>query len=261
MHTLTQLLIGMAAAGVMAGPQRPAALVAGAVAGVLPDVIDWWAHHLLRQPDITVTPDPLAPTPATMVKGLHLTLQQAQIHRRPIVLRFNPLPAPDGGYVSYRLDCDRLHHLCVTLDMAGRPERNNLATMDGLAQGCCLPQHPLPLQIRDASVDLQFCATQRRIESLDLSRVAGVGHTFFMAGVLAGLACLVNIWFGLAVAAALAAHLLLDAGGRNQLVPGLPFSNRLYRGWRLWDEDGWRVNLYASVFAAVIIAGLGTCRT
>ncbi len=93
MHPITQLLICMAVAGVVAGPQRPLALIVGAVAGVLPDVIDRWWQHVFRQPDITVTPDPLAPSAATMAQGLRIALQQTRVQARPCAVRFNPLPA------------------------------------------------------------------------------------------------------------------------------------------------------------------------
>ena len=58
MQTPTQMLAGMATAGLIAGPHRPYALVAGAVAGVLPDVIDWWARQVFRRPDVVITLNP-----------------------------------------------------------------------------------------------------------------------------------------------------------------------------------------------------------
>ena len=254
MHPFPQLLVGMAAAGVAAGPQQPAALVAGAVAGVLPDVLDWWWPQLFRQPDITITPDPLAPTPAIMAQGVRLALQQVRIRGRPIVVRFNPLPAQDDDYISYCLDCDQQHRLVVAMDTHSKPDPIDLPKPNSTAAGCFAPLHPLPLHIRDTPVDLQFHAAGRRIESLDLARVAGVGHAWPVAGVLAGVAGFVAGWLGLAAATALAAHLLLDAGGRRASMPWLPFSRKIDHGRRLWDEDGWRANLCASVIAGGVIA-------
>lgn len=256
MHTLTQLLIGMAAAGVVAGPQRPVALVVGAVAGVLPDVIDWWARHLFRQPEITVTPDPLAPTPATMAQGVRLALQQVRIHGRPIVVRLNPLPDPNDGYVPYCLDCDHQHRLVVAMDTRSQPHLIDLSGADSSSIRCFAPLHPLPLRIVDMPVDVQFQEDGKRIQGLDLARVAGVGHAWPVAGVLAGGACLCNFWLGLAAAAALAAHLFLETSGRRESLPGWPFSRRLYHGRRLWDEEGWRDNLCASAIASAVIAAV-----
>ena len=68
MTPLSQILAGMAAAGVAAGPQHPLALLLGAVAGVLPNACDRWMRQVFRQPLVTVTPDPLAVDAATLAE-------------------------------------------------------------------------------------------------------------------------------------------------------------------------------------------------
>ena len=260
MHPSTQVLVGMAAAGLVAGPQRPLVLVAGAVAGVLPDVIDWWQRQAWRQPDITVTPDPLAPKPAVMAEGVRLTLQQVRNSGRPCVVRFNPLPAPDGRCVAYDLDCDRLHRLVVLLEGSGKPAPVDLPGASGDSAGILAPFHPLPLRITDTPKDLRLAATGTRIESRDLDEVAGVGHSLFVAGVAAGVAAACNFRIGMAAGAALLAHLLFEIGGRREVAPWSPLSGKTWRGRRLWNERGWRANACAGALAggtvfAMLLAG------
>ena len=256
MNTLSQLLLGMAAAGVAAGPQRPLALVAGAVAGVLPDAIDWWSRQLLRQPHITVTPDPLAPEPATIAQGVRLALRQLRSSGHPCVARFNPLPSPQAGYSAYLLDCDRQHRLIVALEAGGKSAPVDLPGAEIASSAIFTPLHPLPLRIADTPVDLQLCVRGRRVESRDLDWVTGVGHSLPLAGAIVIVALGLNFWIGVASAAALAAHLLIETGGRREIAFGVPFSKKLWRGRRLWDEHGWRANACAVVLAGGIIAAV-----
>jgi len=256
MRPITQIIVGMAAAGVAAGPQRPFALVAGAVAGVLPDVIDWWWCSYFRQPDIIVTPDPLAPTPAILVEGVRAALQQVRACGTSCVVRFNPLPAPDIGFAAYHFDYDRQHQLSVTLESNGKLTPVNAPGTDGRMTAILLPHHPLPLRITHAPVDLQLRASGTRIESRDLAGVTSLGHGLPVAAVLAMAALVINFWLGVATAAALATHLLLENGGRRELAPWLPFSTHTWRSRRLWNEGGWRANLCACIFAGAVLAAL-----
>jgi len=256
MRPLTHILVGMAAAGVVAGPQRPLALVAGAVAGVLPDVIDWWLRQVFRQPDITVTPDPLAPDPATLSQGVRVALQQARVTGRPCVVRFNPLPARDAGFTTYHLDCDRRHRLVVALESGDKPAPVDPPGAGTNAAEVFSPLHPLPLRITDMPVDLHLVATGRRIESRDLEQVAGAGHGLPAAGAAAAAGFAWSFWSGAGATAALAAHLLLELGGRREAAPWLPFSGRTWHGRRLWDERGWCANACAGVVAGAIIVAL-----
>lgn len=260
MRSLTQLLVGMAAAGVAAGPQRPTALVAGAVAGVLPDMIDWWQRQVFRQPDITVTPDPLAPDPAVMATGVRIALGRVGITGQTCMVRFNPIPAPDAGFVAYQLDCDRHHRLVVALESRGKPVPVDTPNAHADASGALTPHHPLPLRIGGTPVDLRFARAGRRIESRDLDQATGIGHALPLAGVLAAVAMAGSFWIGLAGAAAWLAHWLLDLGGRHEVAPWLPFSNRAWHGRRQWDERSGCANLCAgflagALLAAVVLAG------
>ncbi len=255
MRTPTQLLVGMAAAGIVAGPARPGALIAGAVAGVLPDVVDWWARQLAPQPDITVTPDPLAPEPAMMARGVRLALQRARDNGRPCVVRLNPLPLAGGGFTVYQLDCDRHRCLRISLAPCGRSAPVNPPATEAAATGTFAPRHPLPLRVTDAPVDLQFAANGRRIESRELGQVSGTGHSLPVAGLAAAAALLIGgRWIGMAAVAALAAHLMLEAGGRREVAPFLPFYRWSWHGRRLWNERGWRANLMAGALAAAALA-------
>jgi len=254
MNTFTQLLLGMATAGVAAGPQRPTAFVAGAVAGVLPDAIDWWLRQLVQQPDITVTPDPLAPDPATVAQGVRLALQHVRFCGRSCVVRFNPLPAPNGGYIAYRLDCDRQCRLVVSL--GGKPAPVDPPDAVGAAAAIFLPLHPLPLRITDTPVDLRLGVMRRRIESRDLDRMTTLGHSLSVAGALAILAGVINFWIGVAAATALVAHLLIEIGGRRDVAIWLPFSGPILRGRRLWNERDWHANLCAGALAGAIVAAV-----
>ncbi len=256
MWSLTQLLIGMATAGVVAGPQRPLALVAGAVAGLLPDLIDWWARQLCRQPDLTVIPDPLDPTPDPMANGLRLAMQQARVSGHPCILRCNPLPSRQGGFTPYQLDYDRQHRLLFAHQTGGKPERVHPAAPGDRPDEQFVPLHPLPLRVTTRSVDLELRARGARLECRDLSLVAGVGHAWPVAGGIAATACLSAPWFGATVAATLVIHLLLDAAGRRESRPGLPFTQQTCYGRRLWDEGGWRANGWACAMAGGLLAVL-----
>lgn len=256
MRPFTQILIGMAVAGVVAGPQRPLELIAGAVAGVLPDVIDWWLWQVFRQPDITVTPDPLAPTSATMAQGVRLALQQVRACGRPCVVRFNPLPAPEAGYSAYQLDCDRKHRLVVALEAGGQTATVDQPGAAGVAARIFTPLHPLPLRITNQPVDLRLNAIGSRIISRDMEQVTNAGHGLPMAGLIVAAAFIIRFWFGMAVAAALTAHLLLEFGGRCEVAPWAPFSSRSCHGRRLWNECGWRANLCAGALAGAALGAL-----
>jgi len=256
MLPLTHILLGMAAAGVVAGPQRPLALVAGAVAGVLPDAIDWWARQLFRQPDITVTPDPLAPDPATVALGVRLALQRVRIRRCPCVVRFNPLPDSNGGFTAYHLDCNRQHCLVVALESGNKTAPVDLPGADGTSAAIFTPLHPLPLRVTDKPVVLRLRAVGRRIESRDLDQVTDIGHSLPMTGAVALLAFVCSFWTGVAVTTALSMHLLLEIGGRRDVALWLPFSEKVRRGQRLWNERGGRANLCAGALASAVIVAL-----
>lgn len=256
MMPLTQILVGMAAAGVTAGPGRPAALLAGAVAGVLPDLVDGWSR-LLRKPDLVVTPDPNTPDPAVMAQGIRLALQQVRASGRPCLVRFNPLPDAAGGFASYYLDCDRLHRLMTGLEFGARPVRvyPAAANADDEPDETFSPVHPVPLFVADVPVDLQLAAVGRRVESRDLGRMAGPGHSLALLGVALPVLAF-QAWIGAAVFAALALHLLLTFGGRQDVSLFWPFSGRVLRGRRAWNDRGWRANLCMAAMAGGVLAVL-----
>ena len=255
MHSLTQILLGMAAAGVVAGVQHPWALVTGAVAGVLPDLIDWWLQQVFLQPDITVTPDPLAPAPATIAQGLRLALQQVRVDGCGCVLRLNPLPLLRGGFAAYQLDCDRHHSLVVAMASGAKA-----APVAPAASQALTPLHPLPLCIRGQPVTLQFCAAGKRLTSRDLARVPGAGHGLPVASLLIVFTSSFSIILGLATASAVLMHLLCDAGSRRELAPWLPFRGRSWHGRRHWNECSWRANLIASLLAGASLMALLAAR-
>ena len=276
MYPFSQILIGMAAAGLAVGPRHPLALVAGALAGVLPDVMDWWLHHGWRRPHITVTPDPLNPDAAQlaaqMADGLRQALHHAAVTGRTCIVRFNPLPRTyleiggrdgfdleigtnkNGGFQTYAIDRDPQHRLCVVLG-ARRAE-----VQDAAAANFFAPLHGLPLPIKIQPVDLLLQPSPNRIECRDLAALNDLGHSISVAALLTAAGALVNATFGLAIAAALAAHLLLDAGGRREMRPWLPFSHRIYFARRLWNDCGWRANISAILLAAAILAALVCCK-
>jgi len=251
MRTVPQMLLGMAAAGLIAGPQRPCALVAGAVAGVAPDALDWWLLHLRRKPLITVTPDPLAPDPALMIQGLRAALHHVRTEAQPCVVRFNPLPAADGTFTGYALDYDRHHRLVAKLDAPGHEAV--LDEADGHIVRLAL-FHPLPLRVTDRPIDVLFSGSAAHIESRDLAYVTGGGHTLLAAGALTAFAMATCGWLvGVATSAALLLHLLLDAGGDCELAPWQPFAAEPVRGRRLWRDQEARANLTAATVAAVLL--------
>ena len=256
MHPITHALTGMAAAGVVAGPQRPLALVAGAAAGVLPDLVDWWLRQVIHQPDITVTPDPLAPAATTMAQGVRAALLQVRELNRPCVVRLNPLPAPAGGFVACRLDMDRSHRLVVALEPGHQTAPVDPPGSKENAAAIFTPQHPLPLRIADKPVELRFRAQGPRIESSDLALETAAGHGLPVAALMVTAACALHFWCGMAAAAALATHVLLEAGGRRAIAPWAPFSSHRWRGRRLWNECSWQANLAACVLACALLAAL-----
>jgi hypothetical protein len=254
MRPITQLWIGLATAGAIAGPQHPLALLVGAVAGLLPDLLDEWARALLRQPDLMVAPDPRNPSPAPMADGLRLALRQARATGRPVILRYHPLPDRSGGFTPYRLDYDRKHHLLFSTD--GKPAPVYPAAPEHAADEPFTPMHPLPLRITSCPVDLELQACGPRVECRDLDRVAGIGHAWPLAALLAVAAALLAPRLGLTMAAVLSTHLILDAAGRRESRPGIPFSRQTCYGRRLWDETGWRANTIATALAVATLAFL-----
>ena len=255
MRSLPQMLLGMAAAGLACGPQHPCAVVVGAVAGVAPDVIDRWLRLLCCRPAITVTPDPLAPDPTVIIQGLQAALAHVEATARPCVLRLNPLPQCSAGFAGYALDYDRRHRLVATLAAGGRaavlhePE-------DRAARLAVI--HPLPLRVTNRPKDLLFSVAASRIECRDLDLVSGAGHALPAAAALTALACLGGGWrIGLAAAAVLTLHLLLDACSECEWTPASPFAQTRLRGRRLWRDQSVRANASAALLAtAVILARL-----
>ena len=112
----------------------------------------------------------------------------------------------------------------------------------------------MPLRITDQPLDLPLRANGQRIESRDLSLVTHAGHGLPIAGAFASAAFAIDYRIGIATSAALTAHLLLEAGGRREMSPWIPFASQNWRGHRLWDERGWRANLCASILACAALA-------
>jgi len=251
MRALPQMLLGMAAAGLVCGPQYPCAVVVGAVAGVAPDVIDRWLRLLRCRPAITVTPDPLAPDSTLIIQGLQAALWQVEAEARPCVLRLNPLPQCPAGFTGYALDYDRRHRLVAALLNGGR--QAVLHQPEGPAARLAVI-HPLPLRVTDRPKDLLFSGAAPRIECRDLDLVAGAGHAVPAAGMLAALAGLAGGWrIGLATAAVLALHLLLDACSECEWTPTSPFVQTRLRGRRLWRDQGLRANASAALLATALL--------
>ena len=321
MRPPTHIVVGMAAAGLVAGPSRPLALIAGAVAGVLPDLVDWWVRRVCFQPDVTITSDPLTIDPAILAQGVVSALRQAA-DRGCCRLRVNPVPAATGGYAICSIDYDRQHRLIATMAQAtihdticrtpvgaalvaargrrratplqwtydaiyraraektplrygaqatARPTLRSTSDSEGRASSpsgtaraqsikciqtasALLPCHPLPLRITDRPVDLHLRARGKRIESHDLADVTGIGHSLPLAGAWIACVTLCNGWIGLATAAALTTHLLVDLGGNLEIAPGWPFVAQTWHGRRLWDPHGWTANLSILLPAGGIIA-------
>ena len=248
MRPPVQMLVGMTAAGLTAGPHRPLALLVGAVAGVLPDAIDRWVRQVFRQPDVVLTPDPLAPDACLLAAGVHAALRHAWEQRRRCLLRLNPLPLPGGGHETYLLDMDREHR--VTLVIGER-----LARLDAMPAPLS-PLHAVPLRVTDSPRDVLLTPIGGRIASRDLDRVAGGGHTCVPVVLCAALlGALAGTWMAVAAIAAGTVHMLLDFGGRRELAPWRPFSRRSVRGRRLWDETRRAPN----VVAALVAIGLMMC--
>ena len=254
MYSFSQILIGMAAAGLAVGPRHPMALVAGALDGVLPDVMDWWLRHAWRKPHITVTPDPLNPDAAQLADDLRQALHHAAVTGRNCIVRFNPLPNKTGGFRVCAIDRDPQHRLCVVLN------DRRAEIQDAAAANFYAPLHGLPLPIKNQPMDLLLQPSPSRIECRDLATLNDLGHSVPVAAMLTVAVALVNATFGIAVAAALFAHLLLDAGGRRAMRPWLPFSGRIYFARRLWNDCGWRANIAATTLAAAILAALVCCK-
>jgi len=255
MQTPTQMLVGMATAGLVAGPHRPYALVAGAVAGVLPDVIDWWARQVFRRPDVVITPDPLAPDAPMIAQGVQVALRQVRESGRPCLLRLNPLPTTDGAFVAYDIDYTRDHDLVITLDLPGAARTARVPTPDAPTISFA-PRHALPLRVRCETVDLLLSPAGARVESHDMAGDAGVGHSLVIGGALAALGATCDLRLGAAFGAAWVVHLLLDAGGRRRLAPWLPISSYRVQGRRCWNEQGWQANACAGLLATGALAAI-----
>ena len=246
MTSPVQILAGMAAAGLVAGPQRPEALLAGAVAGVLPDAIDAWMRRLFRPPDVVVTPDPLAPDAALLATGVHTALRHAWERQQRCRLRLNPLPDGEGGHTAYLFDVDREHRAAILLG-------DRLARLDAMPAPLS-PHHAVPVRVCNTPRDLLLSPFGKRIVSRDLSRVADIGHSFLPAALAAALAGAAGgAWLAAAAAAASLAHLLLDLGGRGEIAPWRPLSARAVRGRRFWDDSRLPTNIVAAAIAAAFV--------
>lgn len=254
MYASVQILIGAAAAGLVTGLSRPSGLLIGAVAGVLPDVIDWWAHVLVRRPGLVITPDPADPDPRVVAEGLHAAMRAAHDKQKPCLLRLNPVPDGDGGHIDYAIDYTREHRLmAVFAAPVNRAACVGSTDLEDPASHVS-PQHVLPLRIAACPLDLLLVPSRTRLETHDLARRAEIGHSILLLGALA-LAAAVWQWrVGLAAAAAFTAHWLVDAGGRRHAAPWLPFSRRLFRGRRRWDDRGTRANAIAALLAGMLLA-------
>lgn len=256
MRTTTQLLVGMATAGLVAGPREPAALILGAAAGVLPDAIDGWMRWVFRQPDIVVAPDPLQPQPEVIASGLRAALARVRGAGRTCVVRLLPIPGNRTGHVPYRLDWDPHRRFVAVLPSSGKPVAVEPDEPNDTTPSALIPLHPIPLEIADAPVDLQLTPRKRRVECRDLASVADCGHSLAAGLPLVAIAGCIGLRVGVATAAAWIVHLLLEIGGRREMVPGWPVLSTPVNGKRFWNDRSWPVNLCASVLALLVLTAL-----
>ena len=256
MRSTTQLLVGMATAGVVAGPQVPAALIVGAVVGVLPDAIDEWFRQLFRQPDIIVSPDPLDPQPEVVATGLRAALARVRDTRRACVVRLQPIPAQGNGFTSYRLDWDPRRRFVVALSTNGKPAVVEPGEPTDATVSSLIPLHSLPLEVSDAPVDLQLTLRNRRVECRDLASVTGIGHSLATAIPVVAPAGFIDGRLGIAAAVAWIVHLLLEIGGRRETIPGWPLIASRVNGRRFWNDRAWPVNLCAGCLASLALAAI-----
>jgi hypothetical protein len=256
MRSTTQLLVGMATAGVVAGPREPAALILGAVAGVLPDAIDEWIRWVFRQPDILVTPDPLHPQPEVIASGLRAALARVRGADRTCVARFHPIPDNRTGCVPYRLDWDPRRRFVAVLPSSGKPVAVEPGAPVDATPSALVPLHPLPLEVADAPVDLQLTPRNRRVECRDLTSVADYGHSLATGIPLVAIASCISLRAGAATAVAWIVHLLLEIGGRRETVPGWPVVSTPVNGRRFWNDNSWPINLCASALALLMLTAM-----
>ena len=256
MRSTTQILVGMATAGIVAGPQVPAALIAGAVVGVLPDAIDEWVRQLFRQPDISVSPDPLDPQPEVIASGLRAALMRVRDTRRACMVRLQPIPARGNGFIPYRLDWDPRRRFVVVLSTSGKPAAVGPGEPTDATVSSLIPLHPLPLEVADAPADLQLTLRNRRVECRDLASVTGIGHSLATAIPVVALAGFIDGRIGIAAAVAWIVHLLLEIGGRRETIPGWPIIASRVNGRRFWNDRAWPVNLCASVLALLMLTAM-----
>jgi hypothetical protein len=241
MLPLTQLLVGAAVGGMVS--DAPAAMAVGAAAGIAPDVIDGW-RRLWERPTVTVAPDPLAPDAAMLAAGVAAGLRQAAVSGAPCRVRLHPLPRADGGFCAYALDVNARHRL--TLSIAADPPLRasvNSSVMPSL-------RLPLPFVVTERPRTLLIMVEDGRLVCRDRALVAGCGHAWSVAAVLALAFWAVNADWGRVASAALGLHLVLDAAGLRAAQPFWPWRATLQRGWGLWPEAAPRANLLAALAAA-----------
>jgi len=145
----------------------------------------------------------------------------------------------------------------VGMESGGRPVRVNPggANADEEPDETFSPVHQVPLFVENVPVDLRLAAAGRRVESRDLNRFAGPGHSLMFLGVAIPVLA-VNVWIGASVLAALIMHLLLTFGGRQDVALFLPFSSRVFRGRRVWNDHSRRANLLIAAIAGGMLAVL-----
>jgi len=256
MRTGTHILAGTAAAALVVGTRHPTVWVAGTLAALLPDLIDWMKIHVRQRPDITITPDPLLPQPSQIAQGVQLAIKQVHDMGRPCLVRFNPIPKNNGHFLSYAMDYPRTPNLAISVKMSGENQtalsRWNLSGVQFSAY------HALPLIIHDAPKDVLFSKNETRIESYDLANERGVGHSWPIPILLMGCLTAFNYPLGLAMMAGWLSHILLDVGGFFRHAPWLPFSTRRIQGRRLWNDEDWKANLVINAASLLILIAL--CR-
>jgi hypothetical protein len=250
----------MATAGLVAGPREPAALILGAAAGVLPDAIDSWMRWIFRRPDIVVAPDPLQPQPEVVASGLRVALARAREAGRTCVVRLLPIPGRGTGHLPYRLDWDPRKRFVAVLPSRGKPAALEPVPPVEATPSTLIPLHPLPLEVADAPVDLQFTPRNRRVECRDLASVASCGHSLAAGIPLVALAGCISLRAGTATTIAWIVHLLLEIGGRCETVPGWPVVSTPVHGRRFWNDRSWTLNLCASVLALLMLTAADRLR-
>lgn len=243
---------------------NPLYFLLGGICGLLPDTLDFKFTKFFYHVDITVTPDPLRPDADAIAGAVALAITRAHVTGAPVAIKLNTI----------QLGADRWQRYTVTLDVPGRAVRVDYGPEVDTG-GNPLPDHRGP-GVEPATVPLACDLVLDYLAATDVDIFDGPvfrmvpdpggrvrpefipwhrqwTHSLVVALVL-GLAGTV-FWTpvaGMIIAAAFAAHVLVDQCGYLGSNLFAPFTKRRTQGLKL-AHSGSPVPNFTAVWLSLLL--------